>query len=419
MKIGYLAIGDELISGRRLNTNAQDIGKKLFQLGSPLSQQISVGDDIPAIIDEIKRISQVFDLLIVSGGLGPTPDDMTREAVAKWLGCKLVTNLKAKKHLSKWLHERGKEWVPACDSQVLVPSQCEALLNPLGTATGFFCVKSKCKCFFLPGVPSECLAMMENYVYPQIKKNNIMLYQTVWTWGWPESAQQQIPFFRDWNAVYTFSSLPNEKGVQISLFHSAANDSKLAQEKKNFQLYWKTLLKQIPKEVVVDPKGKDMIEYVHSLLTKLNHTLSLAESCTGGLASAKLIALPNTSNLYSQGWITYSNSSKSKALGVPQKVIQLHGAVSEQVVAKMALGAKKKSGSTWAAAISGIAGPSGGTAQKPVGTVCFAIAGPQNTHTFTFHFFGTRENIQKKAVYQLFFLLGKEISNFEKNNLHK
>lgn len=414
MWLGYLAIGDEIIGGRRVNTNSAMVSRTFFEHGMPLEMHLAVGDDSKKMLQLLASLENRSGLLIVTGGLGPTRDDITREVFAKWANVPLVKSMQAEKWLRALLAQRGREWGAGCDIQTLLPQGAKALYNPVGSACGFVLKKGRLKVAIFPGVPKEFESMLSLFFDAYIGKNKIApMYRSVWTVGWPEALQVGVSAFEKLPKGMIFSSLPSEQGVQISLmdFSSAS-----AERKNLFASTWKALVKAIPSDVLVKPFGLTARDAVTQYLHHNKQTLSIAESLTAGYTGYLITQTPGSSKIFNESWITYSNESKQKNLGVSVHSLKKFGAVSEQVACEMALGALKKSGADWALSLTGIAGPDGAVLGKPVGTVWVGVANKNEVTAKMFSIPGDRDLVRKRASFMAFFFLYRCI---QKKYLHK
>ncbi len=394
MQCGIVNIGDEILAGKILNTNAFDLASRLTALGHHVAYAITWPDEIESLATGLRLLLPprrgqtsewpditslpasplpAVELLILTGGLGPTHDDITREAIAAYLGVGLKLHVEA----MQWLAERlGKSPEALPDGQmrqVILPEGVRALRNPQGTACGLHFEAGSCQVFVFPGVPYELEAMMRLHLEPMLQGDSVLLRQLLWTFGLGESKQRE--YLAGWQppAPFRFSSLPNERGVVLSLQASVpkveAEALGLALQKAHVDL-----MSRLPAETLVDVEGRDLGEAVIHALTEAGETVSVAESCTGGGLGFLITEVPGSSRVFREGFLTYSNEAKVNLLGVDKALLAEHGAVSEPVAMAMARGCVLRTGSTWALAITGIAGPDGGTVEKPVGTVFIAVA---------------------------------------------
>lgn len=442
MNIGIINIGDELLAGKILNTNQFEIARLAAPLGHRILYGMVIGDDLSAIARALTSVlgrpnltdsnapgtaaSQGdsgswphVDLLILTGGLGPTRDDLTRQAVAAYLGGKVAENAEALSWLAAFLGKGLEELPWGQRVQAVVPEGTEPLRNPAGTACGFRFRVGPARVYAFPGVPRELAAMAALHLLPELADDSVLLERGVWTWGWSEGAQRQALEGLDLSPGIAFSSLPGERGVRISM-QNLVTKSEQASREAELETAWQALLAAIPEECLVDRDGRSLPAAVFTLLESRSSTLSIAESCTGGGLGSLLTETPGSSSVFHRGFLTYSNQAKVDLLGVPEEVLNTFGAVSEEVALAMAQGCLKRSGANYACAITGIAGPDGGTEDKPVGTVWIAVAAeglsPDRPacHAWRFHFRGDRQAIRQRSCYTALnqirlFILGKPI----------
>jgi len=370
-----LAIGDELCLGQTVDTNSAWVSAKLAERGVTTEAHQTVADDRRAIERAIRQAAHQAELVIVSGGLGPTEDDLTREALADAMGVELVEDPEAIKTLEAFFRERGRPMPQRNRVQALHPRGSTTMPNPNGTAPGIHAHLDRAEIFILPGVPREMRAMVLDQVLPRIEKHHgsgrTILTAKINTFGSGESniAERLGPLMareRNPKVGTTVSDGIVSVRVRSEFADTAASQRELERT-----------IEEV--EAAVGPLafGRDeatLQEAVVAQLAAKHATLATAESCTGGLLGAMLTDVPGSSTAYAGGWVTYRNDMKTSQLGVDAALIEQHGAVSEPVVRAMAAGALQRSGATLAASISGIAGPDGGTPDKPVGTVWLGLA---------------------------------------------
>jgi len=392
-----LSIGSELVTGLALDTHSAEIARALGLLGIAVVRHETLDDDMAEIAVGFVAAAGDADLVIATGGLGPTPDDLTRDGLAQAIGVPLDTSAEALAMLEAWSASRSRKLSESNRRQAMLPQGAEALPNPMGTAPGILARLGKARVFCLPGVPVEMRRMLEEQVLPRIKEPGaprIAKVRTIRTFGSPESevgerlADLMAPGHRPRVATAVHSGVID---VHIHASGSADEVDRLleadaAEVKRRL-------------EAVVFGEGADRMEdAVAALLAQRGATLAIAESCTGGLIAARLVNVPGMSEHLVEGIVAYSNASKVRLLGVPKEIIEQHGAVSEPVVRAMAEGVRAGSGAEVGVAVTGIAGPSGGTAAKPVGTVWFALADGAGTQAAREVFAGDRETIRVRAA---------------------
>ncbi len=418
MRIGIVNIGDELLSGKILNTNQFELSRLLASLGHEIVFAIVVGDHAKNLAGALEwitggtqyRSEQVrVEVLVLTGGLGPTRDDLTREAVAAFLNKKVIESADALNWLGAFLGKTMDEIPPGQRIQATIPESTIPLRNPTGTACGFKTTYRGISLFAFPGVPSELKAMATLHLLPAIPSRQQLLERSLWVFGWSEGSQRQAFGSVNIHPPFQFSSLPNEKGVKLSLSCLIATEER---EDRQVELdgIWKALVAAIPSEAVVDAHGADLVEIVQRQLLAERAQVSVAESCTGGGLAALLTDLPGSSAIFQKGFLTYSNAAKSEMLGVDPELLNTHGAVSEACALAMVKGCLIRSNAQYACAITGIAGPDGGTSEKPVGTVWIAVASQKAALAHKFQFRGDRRTVRSRSCYSALNLLRLHIS---------
>jgi len=413
-KISILTIGDEICIGQVTNTNASWIASECTKLGAYITRHVSVGDVMEEMLEEVDRLMKISDFVIVTGGLGPTHDDITKPCLARYFGDVLVFNQDAYDNLEYFLSLRNIKMTVENKSMAYLPSKCKPLFNRNGTAPGMlFENDGACSLASLPGVPREMMSIMEDHVLPYIakiiedKNAEVLLFKTLQTSGIPESIlAEKIGDVADFLGDGTLAFLPSYKGVRLRIGVSS----------QNFQLA-ETELEKIENHIrdragsYIYGVGDDsLVSVIGHLLRDGGHTLSVAESCTGGLLGAELTKISGSSDYFKGGAIVYSNELKIKVLNVNPDTIKDFGAVSEQTARELAENANKKYETDYSLSITGIAGPTGGNDEKPVGTVWIGMATPDNTITKNYHFGNDREINRERAVGTALNMLYKELS---------
>jgi nicotinamide-nucleotide amidase len=392
-----LSIGSELVTGLVLDTHAAAIAQALAARGIPVVRHETLDDDAAAIAAAFRRAAADADLVIATGGLGPTLDDLTRDALADAMAAPLEEHADARRHLEAWAAARGRKIGPSNYRQVLLPKGAEPLPNPVGTAPGIRATLAGAQVFCLPGVPGEMRRMLSDQVLPRLAaagEGHVALVRTVRTFGLPESVLGEK--IADLMAAGRRPRVATavRGGIIDVHIHASGPRDEVAR-----------LLAADADEVrrrlgpIVFAEGADEIETVVArLLERRRATLAVAESCTGGLVAAKLVSVPGISAWLVEAVVAYANESKVRRLGVPEDLIARHGAVSEPVARAMAEGARRGSGADVAIALTGIAGPAGGTTEKPVGTVWFALAHAGGAETAHYVFLGDRGQVRERAA---------------------
>jgi nicotinamide-nucleotide amidase len=400
MQAAIITIGDELLIGQTLNTNAAWIGQELSNQGIRIYRSITIRDERQDILDVVDDFMNSADLVIVTGGLGPTKDDITKETLCEYFNTSLELNHNVLNRIEKFFSDRGKEMLPSNTKQAELPKDAIILDNDQGTASGMWFEKGGKVLVSIPGVPYEMKAIMTAEVLPRSKAKFGVTgnyHQTLMTQGVGESfLAEQI---KDWeDRIYAddlyLAYLPSPGIVKLRLTskNGAADAGKI-------ENYFRELRKQLPK-YSYGMNGETIFEVVGDLLREKRATLGTIESCTGGGIANAFIQKSGSSDFFQGGLVTYSNDLKMKLANVKQETLDSHGAVSEETVKEMALGGRNNLNVDYTIAVSGIAGPNGGTEEKPVGTVWIAVAHPEGVIAKKFLFGEHRgRNLEKTQLY--------------------
>ena len=380
MQAEIITIGDEILIGQIVDTNSAWIGEKLNAAGIKIHRITSVSDRAEPISEAVTQALSHSDIVICTGGLGPTKDDITKHTLARLFGMKLVRNEAVYEQVRAMTAVRHIDFNELNQGQALVPDGCTVLPNRCGTAPGMWFERDGKVVVSLPGVPYEMEHLMQDEVMPRLKAHfelRQIIHRTMITAGLPES--MLAAKIEAWeNALPSYlklAYLPNPGAVRLRL---SAYEVEGESVSKEIERQFEALRKIIPHNII-GYETATMQELVHKLLTERGLTLATAESCTGGNIAARFTAMPGASAYFLCGVVSYSNASKHDILGVDPEVIARHGAVSEEVARRMAEGARRISGADYAIATTGIAGPAGSSAEKPVGTVWIAVATPHRT----------------------------------------
>ena len=400
MKCQLISIGDELLIGQVVNTNAARIGQMMTGIGVEIDSVLSIGDSHEKIRDAITDALGKYPIVITTGGLGPTKDDITVRAIADAIGSEIVFYQEAYDHLEAILAQFGKTPTESHRQQCFLPDGVRMMTNKVGTAPGMHFERNGSHLYVLPGVPHEMIYLMEHEVLPSIRDSVPGLqettYRTIATVGEGESRlAERLTDIEDNLPDYiriAYLPAPGRVRVRVLLTQNGPERS------KHFDEVCAAIRERLDKFVyaVEDISLQDVIG---RLLLERSATLSLAESCTGGYTSHLITSIPGSSRYFVGGGVTYSNELKENILGVRHETLAVHGAVSEQTAEEMAIGACKAFGSDLAVSITGIAGPDGGSDEKPVGTVWIAVSNGSDTKSKQFRFTRNREiNIQLSAI---------------------
>ncbi|MBE6208493.1 MAG: competence/damage-inducible protein A [Rikenellaceae bacterium] len=380
MQATIITIGDEILIGQIVDTNSVSIARRLNAAGIVVHEKCSIGDDREEIMAAIRRAEASSQVIILTGGLGPTKDDITKKTLAELFHCGMRFDEGVARHVEQMLAERGIAFNALNRSQAEVPTACTVLHNAHGTAPGMWFEDAGRVIVSLPGVPFEMEHLMEDEVMPRLKEHfalHQIVHRTLITAGLAESllAERIEPWEEALPSYLKLAYLPAPGIVRLRL---SAYEVEGEQVREEIDRRFAELRELIP-DYVVGFETATVEEQVHELLIERGATLALAESCTGGKIASKFTAMAGASAYLLAGVVAYANEAKTNILGVDAELIRRHGAVSEEVARAMAEGARRVAGADYALATTGIAGPTGGTAEKPVGTVWFALATPTET----------------------------------------
>ncbi len=401
MNAALLSIGDELALGQILDTNAPWLADQLARQGGLAKLHLTVPDDLQATVEALRLAARSAPLVIATGGLGPTDDDLTRQALSQLLASPLILHRPSLKAIERFFAHRGREMPSRNRAQALYPRGSRILANPVGTAPGILARYRGSTLFFFPGVPHEMQTMFDRHVRPWLRKTHqrrprYLLTALLHTFGTGESVIADILgdlMDRQQNPLVGTTVSQGIISIRIRSEFSSRQEAgrQLAATVKQ--------VKQKLGDLIFGQDHQTLQESVARLLMRQGTTVATAESCTGGLLGKLLTDVPGSSDYFLRGWITYSNESKTKDLKVPRRLIVSRGAVSREVAQAMAQGVMNEAGSDFALAITGIAGPTGGSKTKPVGTVWIALAQHRRpTLTERSLFPGDRSTIRDRAA---------------------
>jgi nicotinamide-nucleotide amidase len=406
-----ICVGTELLLGQILNTNSQYLAQKLAELGIDLYFQTTVGDNMERLKMAIDIATKRSDILIFTGGLGPTSDDITKEAVADYFGLTLVLDEDILRRIESFFERRQVKMPQINKKQAYVPENAKILHNKNGTAPGLIIEKDGKIAILLPGPPFEMQPMFEEEVLPYLEKfSKQKIYSRVLKFvGIGESSIEEALkdlILSQTDPTIALYAKPFEVELRITTKKESEELAKSLLQSMEYRIrerlgeYIYGVDRQLLEEVVID------------LLKEKKLKVSVAESCTGGLICNKLTNVPGASEVFDRGFIVYSNEAKMKLLGVPEQVLKEHGAVSSQTARFMAQGALSNSLSDIALSVTGIAGPGGGSETKPVGLVHIGIATKDNVESFEFRFSGDRLRIKEMTSKAALDILRKKIIDY-------
>jgi len=403
VKLEVVTIGTELLLGHALDTNAIDLGTALAAAGIEVTRRTSVADKPAAVADAVRGALERTGAVLTTGGLGPTKDDLTKQAVAGVLGRPLVLNEAVLRHIEQRFRRFGRSMTPSNRVQAELPQGAVALANPRGTAPGIWLEDGDRLVIMLPGVPVEMRGLLVEEVLPRLvarmaragDETRVVRSRTLRTTGVPESAlAERIAAIEDGLGVLTLAYLPSIAGVDLRLtaweLPPAQADALLGEA-----------VDRLRRELGARCYGEDAADLAAVVLEQLRRRgwkVAVAESCTGGMLGERITAIPGSSDVFVGGVIAYADAVKAALLGVPQATLDGQGAVSEATVRAMAQGASARFGVECAMAVTGIAGPAGGTPEKPVGTVWIAAHHNGETRALQRQFLGERDEIRARSA---------------------
>ena len=412
MKATIVTIGDEILIGQIVDTNSGFIAKSLDKIGIEINEMISISDDKKHILDTFAKLQNTVDLVIITGGLGPTKDDITKKTFCDYFEDELVVNPQVLAHVTEIIEGFYKRTISQMNKdQALVPSKCTVLHNKVGTAPGMWMKKENTVFISLPGVPFEMKYLVENEIIPKVAleyKRPYIIHRTILTYGQGESMVAER--IEDWeNKLPEFiklAYLPALGRVRLRLSARGIDKEKLdVALEENIKS-----LDAIIHDIIVGFDEEETIEFILGrILTKENKTLSTAESCTGGKIAEMLTSVSGSSQYFKGGVVSYATEVKINVLGIPESLIKEHSVISAAVVSAMALSIKKMMNTDYAIATTGNAGPSKGDSDAELGTVFIALATPTDIIVEEFNFGQPREKVIDRAVIKSLELLKKEI----------
>lgn len=415
MKIEVIATGEELLDGRVVNSNLNDIARALLPYGLPIQRCVTVGDQPADLLTAFREAKARADAVIITGGLGPTDDDRTSALLAELAGVSLQRDEQVLAQIEAFFEKLKRPMVEANKKQADLPEGAKAIKNDKGTAPGIHLVVDECHFFALPGVPKEMRHLIEVYVLPQLleakgEDKPKPLFHTFRCFGAGESQFMTLladlyPLKEGVDIGYRATFPEVHIRLSVALASEAQNEAEMASLKEAVE----TRLAHL----VYSQDGTTFTASLGALLLEHGMTMAMAESCTGGMVGQMMTADAGSSSYFLASMVTYANSAKMGILGVEENVLEAHGAVSEPVARAMAEGALRVSGADIAGAITGVAGPGGGSEEKPVGTVDIAVASKDRTEHHRFQFSGGRDRVRKLSAYAVLQMIRNHIQGKE------
>lgn len=396
MRAVILAVGDELVAGETIDTNSAYLARELAAVGIEAVAHWTVGDDQGRLVGLLKAAAEQADVILVSGGLGPTPDDVTRRAVAEAMGAELKLDEAELGRIEDFFRRRGRHMVAANRVQAMIPAGAEAMGNERGTASGVAGRIGRARLFVVPGVPHEMRWMFHHQVKPRLPgRTAVILHRVLHTFGMGESdVADRISDLISRSGEVTVGTTVAAGLVSVRITSRAATAERAERQASEAM----DALRARLGDLVVGEGETTPAGAAGEALAAAGQTVSAAESCTGGLVGEMITSVPGASAYFRGGVVAYDDAVKESLLGVEGRLLGEHGAVSGPVAAAMAEGCRRRFGTDWAVAITGIAGPTGGTESKPVGLVYVALAGPAGTSVERHMLPGDRQTVRRRAA---------------------
>lgn len=401
MRIALLSIGDEVLIGQVINRNAAWLAEELTVLGCTIVEHVTVGDQAAQITDTLQRLQQCSSMIIMTGGLGPTHDDITKDVLAEYTQDTLVVAPEWLEHLHAWMRQRGREVSERNVGQARIPSRATLLPNSIGTAPGLLTENQGCRIVALPGVPTEMQQICREHLFPriadlmEIEGESRPEYMTLLTTGVAESTlADRIGAPEEFLGSSTLAFLPSYHGVRLRI---GARGTRASERQEELWRVRDVIMQRVGSAVYGEGK-QTLAEVIGLRLRERGQTLAIAESCTSGMLGANLTDVMGSSAWFLGGVMCYSNESKVRDVGVDESAIVAHGAVSVEVAEQLARRVRERFGSTYGIGISGIAGPGGGSSYKPVGTSCIAVATPDGCESLRYQFGNDRHVNRERSV---------------------
>lgn len=405
-----LSVGTELLMGQIANTDAQFISRRLGELGISIYRQCTVGDNPARVLESLRESLSRSDIVITTGGLGPTEDDLTKEMVAEYFGLEMELHQPSYDALKAYMERFGRKMTPNNLKQAYFPQGAIIMPNMCGTAPGCIVEKDGKTVAVLPGPPRELTDMFDRQLAPYLEKRSGVSIKSKFLkiFGLGESNVETmlLDLFHRGNPTLALYCGPGEVAARITTRVKEGEDADAI-----IGPVYDEILRRVGDAFYGEGMNYTLADAVLKLLRKRGETVTFAESCTGGLLAGEFVGAPGASECLMESYVTYANSAKEKLLGVSADTLASYGAVSEECAREMAVGALKAAGADWAVSVTGIAGPDGGTAEKPVGTVYIGVAHNGSAVAKRFSFRGDRQWIRTLSVVNALNLLRLEIRN--------
>jgi nicotinamide-nucleotide amidase len=413
MNADIITIGDELLIGQVLNTNQAYIAAQLNLIGIPVDRMITVGDDGDAIVEAIRASWRPGTICIMTGGLGPTHDDVTKKAACRFFSCGLAASAAVRVHIAELFAQRNLAWSAAAEEQTMVPERAEIIPNPVGTAPCFYFHDADRRLFVLPGVPYEMQEIVSRSIIPLLRplvSGSVIQHRTLRTTGITESMlAQRLGDIEALTGRASLAFLPSPTGVRLRITARETNGDLAAQ-----------LVQEVEQRIRVRAgrfiygiEDEELEEVLGRILSARRMRIAVAESCTGGLIANRLTNVSGSSTYFDRGVVTYSNRSKTEVLGITEDLLRNHGAVSREIAEAMALGIRRVAGTDVGLSTTGIAGPTGGTEEKPVGLLWIGYADAGGSVALKFQFGDGRLRFKERASQAALELVRRKLLQIE------
>ena len=413
MNAHILTVGDELLIGQVINTNQAYIARRLNGIGVDVAFMATVGDGLDRLIAALGAAWDAADLTVVTGGLGPTHDDVTRTALVRYFRTDLVTDEGVRARIAELLARRNVPWTAAADNQSLVPRSARVIPNPVGTAPGLLFQTGEKRMIVLPGVPDEMKEIMDRSVIPMLAPlagPAAIRHRTLLTTGIAESfLAAQLGDLDRLLGGASLAFLPSSAGVRLRITVHAQSSAEADGRVREVE----TRIRARVARYIYGVDDEEMESVLGGMLASRGLTIAVAESCTGGLIAHRLTGVSGSSAYVERCLVTYSNASKTALLGVDADLIAAHGAVSREVALAMARGVRTTAGTDIGLSTTGIAGPTGGSPDKPVGTVWIGIDDTSGALAMKFLFSGTRLAVKERAAQAAMELVRRRLLKLE------
>lgn len=413
MHAHIITIGDELLIGQVVNTNQTYIAQELNAIGIPVERMGTVGDSVDAIVDALRSAWQASTVCIVTGGLGPTHDDVTKRAACRFFSCTLVPDEQVRARVAEIFAQRNLPWSDAAEEQTMVPATAEIIPNPVGTAPCMYFQEPDRHLFILPGVPYEMREILDRSIIPLLAPlvhGSVIRHLTLRTTGITESMlARRLGDITELAGRASLAFLPSPTGVRLRISARESTPEAVGEVIRKAE---KTIRERAGR-FIYGTEEEELEDIVGGILARRGMRIAVAESCTGGLIANRITNVSGSSTYFDRGVVTYSDRSKTELLGIPESLLRDHGAVSSPVAEAMALGIRRLAGTDIGLSTTGIAGPTGGTPEKPVGLLWIGYADAGGSLALKFHLGDGRLRFKERASQAALELVRRKLLRIE------